>query len=369
MGGLAGGDCSDRMCPYELAWVDSPARDGSTHNYAECAAKGICDRLTGLCECFEGYEGKGCGRQVCEADCSGHGTCEFMNELTFGTVYNEFYDGLSDGTRSVGVGGVIPSKDMSWDSERARTCVCDAGFSGLSCLDRMCPVGNDILDTRSNLNINAVDQVQRIALYVGKRDQIDLFKTTIDAEDFMAQTFALTFTSKLNESYTTLPISLGTIAGTPAGSDYTTLNGAVEAALLSLPNKVINGVTVTSAAQVAAWDDTVSGAATTDKQEFNVGRGIVMDITFTGTSVEGNQNLIEVSANPCGAGCSPRIDGLDLQSYFVDNRTNSFVMQTQAADFNSFECGRRGKCDLDTGICDCFEGYTSEACTTMSSLV
>merc|ERR1719440_373923 len=47
------GDCSERICPFGLAWVDTPDGDGKFHKYQECAGKGICDRDTGECECFE----------------------------------------------------------------------------------------------------------------------------------------------------------------------------------------------------------------------------------------------------------------------------------------------------------------------------
>merc|ERR1711998_458521 len=61
--------------------------------------------MGGECKCFDGYEGKGCRRSTCPESCSGHGTCEYIEELA-----GDFYD------RRTGPGNEF--KDFSCSSNR-----------------------------------------------------------------------------------------------------------------------------------------------------------------------------------------------------------------------------------------------------------
>ncbi|CAE7362675.1 unnamed protein product [Symbiodinium sp. KB8] len=50
------------VCPADKAWVDIPTGATTAHNNAECSNAGICDRGTGRCRCFAGFEGDACQR-------------------------------------------------------------------------------------------------------------------------------------------------------------------------------------------------------------------------------------------------------------------------------------------------------------------
>lgn len=316
------GDCSDRICPFELAWVDTPDKGGSFHKYAECAGRGICNRNTGECACFDGYEGKGCQRTSCPNDCSGHGTCEYIQDMTFSAMWD-------DNVLRKFEGGEKAFAYNDWDTRKIRGCVCDATYGDIDCSKRMCPHGNDVLDIRDDLLVSTKFQVQELRFQAS--DLLNSLNT---------KTFALSFTSRLNETFTTIPIVFDQF-------DIPDLVHDIQLALLNLPNKVIDGITV------AASKDTAAAQ-------------IAVNITFTGESVQGPQNLIKVEDYECGAGCTPKIDGLDLETR-VD-RGHSNATEIRLADYNSYECGRRGKCDYTSGLCQCFTGYSGDNCNTLTTL-
>jgi len=157
-----GNDCSDRLCLYGKAFIDSPLGDINSNNgidtdqqiqyqyanglvgeqydtayglarednkaawneahfYRECSNKGICDRSTGQCACFPGFEGEGCRRITCPNSCSGHGQCVNM------AVSNADYG--------------------AWDEKKTVECQCDPGYTGADCSLRKCPQGSDPIAT------------------------------------------------------------------------------------------------------------------------------------------------------------------------------------------------------------------------------
>lgn len=182
------------------------------------------------------------------------------------------------------------------------------------------------MDQRENMVAAAKYQVQKI-----------VFMPDGDRNINGDQTFALTFTSRLNETFTTVPIVYYNSL-----TDFHQFILEVQRALEGLPNRVIDKVEVHGA---------TTGVTTS------------VNITFVGDNVQGPQHLITVRDILCGDGCSPKLSGLMLQP----NSNN--VTELQLSDFNSFECGRRGKCDYTSGLCTCFAGYTGLSCNVITSLV
>lgn len=99
--------------------------NNSAHYYSECSDAGICNRQTGVCECFDGFGGAACQRLLCpgeELECSGHGVCQNLRQLAkqdFGSSYE------------------------LWDRRINRGCLCDKGFYGGDCSLRRCDYGID----------------------------------------------------------------------------------------------------------------------------------------------------------------------------------------------------------------------------------
>ena len=424
------GDCSDRICPYEIAWVDRPNVNGEHHKYAECAGAGICDRTTGECQCFPGFEGQGCRRSSCPNGCSGHGTCQFIEDMGFYTVPADYYSSSTAPADHTFVPQALKTFPYYWwDKSKSTGCVCDPGYGDSDCSKMTCPYATDVMAVRTDLSVVAKNQKQSI-FFVN-----DLQVDAADTTTMNGKSFALSFKSKLNETFTTRPLVVDTTSATTF-ADFL-LN--VQFELMLLPAKVIDkvvvtgnlissttsagvtgstplpvfiqndGVTVVPAANLIGgtytsvactvnciiWPlafasgaatnvvgintdtniQTVADLATTDcaagKTTCSTGVkvtkvksfGFYLTIEFTGDNVQGPQNLLSVKSYACKDGCTPRLDGLALRPQSM------VVMETQKSDLNSYECGRRGKCDYTTGMCTCFSGYTGASCNIITALV
>jgi hypothetical protein len=301
--------------------------------------------------------------------------------------------GNGDGTKGTQVAQGSTTPYYSWDAGKTRGCVCDATYGDVDCSKRMCPYGTDVLDVRMDLTMAASYQVQELVFVANDQNWedsstgISQFSAGIYSPGMKGQTFALTFRSRLNETFTTIPIVFDPV-------DLNDFVHDIQVALLSLPNRVIDGITVAAGRYLSTaltYDAytyptgqganvlSVSDTAALDGNPFSYGSAnnpssmtitrneIRVNITFTGPAVQGPQHLIEIQSYECQSGCTPKLTGLQLQTRA--NHLQSNVTEIDLSDFNSYECGRRGKCDYSTGLCACFLGYTGDNCNTLSTLV
>lgn len=459
------GDCSDRVCPYEIAWVDRPNENGERHKYAECAGAGICDRTTGDCNCFPGFEGKGCRRTSCPNGCSGHGTCQYIEDMGYDSTSTDYYSSTTAATNADALSGsFLPQSEKTfsyygWDKSKSTGCVCDPGFTDSDCSKFACPYATDVMAVRADLSVVAKSQKQTIFFVNDLQADVGPDDTTMNG-----QSFALTFQSKLNETFTTRPLKIDADSTT----DFADFVLNVQFELMSLPTNVIDTVKVTGTLISSSLETTVTAniangvyyqadgmtlmpttaitgtycdgtdvtgcntwppayAGTTqveggvtifDQAGYNVASlltdsgiqtvgdtcyydatasagtynyptntcvdvkctssvycpygvavsavssyGFYLTFEFTGNNVQGPQDLMVVKSYSCADGCNPVITGLQLRPQSM------IVMETQLSDLNSYECGRRGKCDYTSGTCTCFSGYTGASCNIITALV
>lgn len=241
-------DCSERVCMHGLAHVDTPKGDldgsgaviapgtgvvidnsfqypygtteqfpqmedsdlneltNSAHYYMECSNKGTCDRSTGTCECFDGYDGVACQRASCPgypASCSGHGVCKTAAQLAAADGNNVY---------------------KLWNKDATMGCDCDPGYYGADCSQRKCKVGVDplYLDDTSTVKYSIFD----VAMLTTGATAAGFDDGTPGAADQSGQ-FAIRFYDHSGEDWVTEPLNAGATCA------------EVIAALEALPNNVI----------------------------------------------------------------------------------------------------------------------------------
>jgi hypothetical protein len=376
--GFTGNDCSQRVCPFESAFVDTARGDlnhdglvsnawvkvpwsnkkeyemfpsggdgsayapvtGEGHFYAECSGKGECDRGTGECKCYSGYTGSACQRATCPKDCSGHGVCRTMREIAKGALNKRVSSSFAGHNR---FSGVRTAFDYNlWDADKNQACVCDPGFSGVDCSLRQCPRGDDPLTTAERYCGNAPCkyEVQSFTLSNAGPTTYKLGFTD--------------YTNNTNYAYVTVDVAgnaqgLGFIAemdDNPNGSNKenslpgpNTVAGQIQAALRAVPGGLLQRVEVYPAG---------SNPVT------NLGR--TFRVTFTG--YPGDAELMTVAP----------YQGLGALDQNPDAANAKSVKETTRGNFEAVECSGRGLCDTSAGLCKCFGGFFGSACEYLNAL-
>jgi hypothetical protein len=197
----------------------------TAHYYMECSNKGRCDRSTGECQCFDGYDGVACQRASCPGfphSCSGHGVCKTISQLA-----NSDYENIY----------------KLWDRDSTMGCECDKGYSGPDCSERLCKFGVDplYLDDATTAKYSIFDVA--VLTTSSETDESKWFSN--GETDNKEGHWALRFYDAHEEDWVTTPIVAN------AGCEE------VVTALETLPNDVIPGGSIECTDTLFSGDETL----------------------------------------------------------------------------------------------------------------
>jgi hypothetical protein len=357
---------------------DQPTLWDEAHFYRECSNKGVCNRQSGVCQCFKGYDGEGCTRTACPNACSGHGTCE---RLVDQDVHYR-----------------------AWDAYKTQRCKCDPGYLGPDCSLRDCPMGDDPI-THTQL-----DEVQVLAF------RADTSGLQLDSSQYHG-VFALQFKDEFGDTWTTKTLSWpsarasGTgvdaiiTAGTGSDDEYgitdSTARGAhttaaeLKAALKALPNDAIPDCEVTFVEEIdAGWE---YGITFTHNSGPLDNMHVLYEITAAAGTVTGDASAVADASDSTTGATVYDSAGLKGNPYPDTCATTGYVLVHDGTNgdrdgtdtFSSGKCGTgaisgghtgvvgnkenticsdRGVCDYSTGLCKCFNGYTNADCSQQNAL-
>eukprot|EP01035_Chromulina_nebulosa_P018855 gene18855-24640_t len=165
------GSCSSRVCPVGKALTGSSLTIRSS--LAECSNVGVCNRISGTCKCYPPYEGTSCERIGCPNNCSGHGRCMSMRDLS------KYYS--LDGHYSYEYGTASSILNKAWDYDVVYGCACDStwrvGFGanetqlpeyfGADCSLKHCPSGDNPFTPKDEENCHDVSQAGAPGRFTG----------------------------------------------------------------------------------------------------------------------------------------------------------------------------------------------------------
>lgn len=362
-------DCSERTCPFGLSFVDTPqgdlnhdgsvtsasvavqwsnmatwekfpnvagsqyvARDQEAHFYVECSNKGFCDRETGLCSCFEGYEGSSCQRTSCPNDCSGHGVCRTVEEIAAGAMNKKLVNREHDYELWSGVETAFTYN--LWDADKNQACVCDFGYSGFDCSLRECPRGDDPMTHRSKdcAGYACADERQVMTVNLDSAVGEQTLFMSLNFTDWTGQTWS---TDEVQVALPGVTWNHTTFSGrtvTSAATSTTVWKNQLE----SIPNGLFENV----------WVET------------NLDDARTYAVTFTFVDNSGALPLLVPTVHKYTE--PETIDGLSIGDVTVT--------RDRAGNKEQSTCSNRGLCDYETGICKCFRGYYDDDCSVQHAL-
>lgn len=120
---------------YDTISMKVEVIESTTRTTMECSGQGICNRESGQCQCYPGYNGDACQRLSCPNDCSNHGRCV------------KVYEALEQPT--------VSQYNGYGNKENIYSCICDPGHRGSDCSLLECPSDIDPMKATNGATTDA----------------------------------------------------------------------------------------------------------------------------------------------------------------------------------------------------------------------
>lgn len=328
--------------------------ENRNHDYAECSNEGLCDRTTGECKCFPGYEGSACQRKACPTTtagipCSGKGVC------------------IPSRRR----GGEESTEYCGWELDSYYTCLCDNGYTGYDCSLRICPKGADPIDKEVN--------VMKYTYTLPHNHTIYRSLAPVPTE-IVPHYYTLEFDGVKYESPMITARELSTICKDGVTSDKSTNSKSNQLTYQEEIRRALHTIPPISQSKVTIQCE--RGKLDSQHGSDNVGKlAIAIDIEYTNYEhfKESTFNVVEVinpKENDISGTGTPTWDTINPTPSYPHENTTIFTPSpkntedvyiiTKADKYYTerkvYECSARGLCDQTTGLCKCFEGFYGAAC-------
>jgi len=194
----------------------------------ECANQGLCDYKTGMCQCFEGYEGVACRRSACPNSCSNAGVCRTVSQIGSSlTSYTQaVFAANSDVSTEEPTAVSVVSGALNykfWDKDMSQACVCDPGHAGADCSERLCAMGDDPLTLGQHAETQFVD---------------------VSASSEFTGTIKFAYTDVFGATWTTAAVTTKHYSSDHVSATKSALADDAAAAFAALPGNVLEGTTV-----------------------------------------------------------------------------------------------------------------------------
>lgn len=334
---------------FLLIVILKPHVDGRMRCPRMCTGHGMCledrnrTRLTNPCECFDGYTGIDCSQRTCAkdyswagkpydvdqahllAECSNNGICNRKNgkcacfpgyagpacrESTCGRSKCSGHGAcltMNEAYRQASYAQPTFTNYSRWEGTHVTMCACEIGYSGPDCSYRLCPKGDDPF-TPSNARRGI-----QLTTYITENYYDDYFRFTFMDNSFLFQPYHWTSES-------------------------------CQAALDSLPNFGLTNCTVIRVNE-------------------EVNNIYIYFLSWPVLPYE--NNIFTHNGNPSlqSFGCDTFLAGTSTEG--VDCLIQDIPLGDDDVLPEYAVCSNRGVCDVGTGLCNCFLGFTNSNCDTL----